>query len=159
MLYFAYGSNLNFRQMGLRCPNAVPVDRFALKDARLIFRGDADCIYAPGSICHGALWRITAECEAALDHYEEISAGLYRKEFAELANIDRFEKFMYYRMNSTIISPPSRIYFETIEQGYRDFNIPLWHLHEAVKTLSNEEGAYQESKPSSSFSKSQRRSV
>ncbi len=147
MLYFAYGSNLNIQQMGMRCPNAVPVGRFALKDARLVFRGDADCVYTPGSICHGALWRITAECEAALDHYEEISAGLYRKKFDELASIDGVEKFMYYRMNSTIVSPPSRIYLETIEQGYRDFDIPVWHLREAVKASSYQEG-YLECEPS-----------
>jgi hypothetical protein len=47
MLYFAYGSNLNIAGMAQRCPAAKPVSRFLLPNARLVFRGVADCIDDP----------------------------------------------------------------------------------------------------------------
>ena len=46
MLYFAYGSNLDWAQMKSRCPSATFVDRAKLKDHRLAFTRkskDRDC--------------------------------------------------------------------------------------------------------------------
>ena len=38
MLYLAYGSNLNKKQMSRRCPNAKPVGSIILKGYKLEFR-------------------------------------------------------------------------------------------------------------------------
>ena len=43
---------------------------------------------------------------------------------------------MYYRMNSMAIAPPSQAYFDTIMQGYRDFQLPMRYLREAVEASS-----------------------
>ena len=133
MIYFAYGSNLNLAAMKRRCPKAVPMGKFYLREARLVFRGVADCIHEAGSRCPGGLWRITPECEAALDIYEGIGSGMYRKEYVPLTGWKGEETLMFYVMNSTGIFPPSRGYFETIKQGYRDFRIPVAPLNEALK--------------------------
>lgn len=125
MIYFAYGSNLNLAAMRYRCPKAKPLGRFALPESTLVFRGVADCPYSPGDSCEGGIWKITAECERALDRYEGLGSGFYRKELAPLTGIDGEEELMFYVMNSTGIFPPSQGYFETIKQGYRDFKIPL----------------------------------
>lgn len=140
MLYFAYGSNLNVQQMRTRCPRAVPLGNFYLRNARLVFRGVADCIYLPGAVCPGGIWSITSECERALDRYEGYKAnhpteGLYDKEIVEVINDDGDldVEIMVYRMNSTGIFPPSQMYLDTIIQGYRDFRLPLKRLRKAVE--------------------------
>jgi hypothetical protein len=129
MLYFAYGSNLNIEQMKRRCPGATPLGRFSLTDARLVFRGVADCIYEAGAICEGGLWEITPQCEHALDIYEGISGGLYRKEYVE----SDAGPILLYQMNSTGIYPPSFGYLATIRRGYADFKLPVSALSDAVK--------------------------
>lgn len=140
MLYFAYGSNLNVERMKGRCPRAIPLGNFYLRDARLVFRGVADCIYLPGAVCPGGLWSITEECEEALDRYEGFkksspSSGLYYKEIVEICNADGevSAELMIYRMNSSGIFPPSQLYLDTIAQGYRDFRLPIKRLKTAVK--------------------------
>jgi gamma-glutamylcyclotransferase (GGCT)/AIG2-like uncharacterized protein YtfP len=138
VLYFAYGSNLNIEQMKSRCPAAQPLRRFKVTDARLVFRGFADCAYEPGAVCHGGVWRITPQCEAALDIYEEVTSGMYRKELVELpAPIEGEAQLMLYIMNSTGIMPPSLSYLEVIRQGYRDFKLPVAALDHAVRTSRN----------------------
>jgi hypothetical protein len=133
VLYFAYGSNLNVLHMAQRCPAAIPVGRFYLPHARLVFRGVADCIADANSQCPGGIWKITPECEQALDHYEGIAGGLYRKVFLPIAPIDDETELMLYTMHSEGIYPPSQVYLDSIKQGYRDFNLPLASLRAAVK--------------------------
>lgn len=133
-IYFAYGSNLNIAAMARRCPDAVPLGSFTLDDARLVFRGVADCVYESGGKCLGAIWQITPKCEASLDRYEGIGSGMYRKEIVPLEGIDGEDSLMYYAMNSTGIMPPSKGYLDTIRQGYRDFRLPLRHLNDAVRS-------------------------
>lgn len=140
MLYFSYGSNLNIRQMRARCPKALPLGNFFLRDARLVFRGVADCMYLPGAACPGGLWSITSECKKALDRYEGFksdapSKGLYCKEIVEICNDDGevSAEIIVYRMNSTGVFPPSQQYLDSIVQGYRDFRLPLKRLRAAVR--------------------------
>lgn len=134
MLYFAYGSNLNFAAMARRCPAAKPLGKWTLPDSRLVFRGVADVAHEPGAKCIGGLWRITPACEAALDRYEGIGSGMYRKEYLDVAGDEEGEdRVMFYVMNSTGIFPPSRGYLETIRDGYRNFKLPMKHLHKAVR--------------------------
>lgn len=138
MLYFAYGSNLNIAAMAARCPAAEPLTGFRLPDARLVFRGVADCIYAPGEKCPGGIWRITPECEAALDRYEGVASGLYWKHFLPVRAPGGETQMLVYVMNSTGILPPSVQYLETIKQGYRDFDLPLRYLKKAVRMAWDE---------------------
>lgn len=133
MLYFAYGSNLSLRAMARRCPRAVPLGKFVLADCRLVFRGVADAIYEPGAKCYGGLWRITPACEVALDRYEGIGSGMYRKDYVPLeGRADGETELMLYAMNSTGIMPPCQSYLGVIQEGYRDFKLPLKHLRDAV---------------------------
>jgi gamma-glutamylcyclotransferase (GGCT)/AIG2-like uncharacterized protein YtfP len=133
MLYFAYGSNLNVAHMARRCPDAIAIGKFTMNNARLVFRGVADCIYEPGSTCVGGLWQITEECERALDRYEGVGSGMYRKERVPVSGFEDDTEVLYYAMNSTGIFPPSQDYLDTIRQGYRDFGLPMKQLHAAVK--------------------------
>ena len=69
-LYFAYGSNINLDQMAFRCPAAEVVSPVTLNGYRLLFRGVATIAPDPVAQVKGLLWRLTPECERALDRYE-----------------------------------------------------------------------------------------
>ena len=126
-LYFAYGANLNQQGMRWRCPDAVAVMPFYLKDYRLAFSGVATIQPAPGQQVAGALWAITEECEQALDVFEGYPT-MYRKETIRVDGMD----IMFYRMNSEEPWEPSDSYLAIIAEGYGDFGLPLEDLEQAV---------------------------
>ncbi|MCA1452853.1 gamma-glutamylcyclotransferase [Bradyrhizobium sp. BRP22] len=144
MLYFAYGSNLNKKQMARRCPAAVPLGKLIMPNTQLVFRGVADVIRADGVECPGGIWRITPECEAALDRYEGFDPdypdrGMYTKEYVRVAGLpDGATEIMLYVMNSSGIYPPSEYYFDVIRQGYRDFGLDTAALRMALKHSHDE---------------------
>jgi gamma-glutamylcyclotransferase (GGCT)/AIG2-like uncharacterized protein YtfP len=134
-LYFAYGANLSHQGMRWRCPAAVAVMPFYLKDYRLAFSGVATIQPALGQQVAGALWAITEECERALDVFEGFPT-MYRK---ETIRVDGME-VMFYRMNSEDPWEPSDSYLAIITEGYRDFGLPLEDLEQAVLVNQLESG-------------------
>lgn len=136
MLYFAYGSNLNMEQMRWRCPDAEPLRDWVLPDYRLIFRGVADIEERKDGVVHGGLWRITDACERALDVYEGVENGLYRKIYfddlicAESGDTTS-ERVLTYVMNRANYDMPSAAYYDTIAAGYADFDLPPHKLANA----------------------------
>lgn len=131
-LYWAYGSNLNVAHMRQRCPSAAPLEALNLPDAILRFRHVADVAYLTGATCPGGLWEITPDCEAALDGYEGVRYGLYRKVYITLRYHGAVRKALLYQMNMVGIMPPSETYLETIVQGYEDFGLDVARLERAV---------------------------
>jgi hypothetical protein len=134
-LYLAYGSNLNKRDMRIRCPGAVTKGKVIwLEDARLVFRGVADVEIIPNHVCPTGLWLITPENERTLDRYEGVAGGLYTKEEVDLG---KGKSALIYLMSAQGIYPPSLYYYNCLKQGYRDFRIPFRHL-EAARDFSFE---------------------
>jgi hypothetical protein len=125
-LYFAYGANLNLEGMQFRCPDAKPISTLMLEGWRLSFSGVATIQPEPGSRVPGALWSLTQECEDNLDVFEGYPF-LYTK--MHLTQAD--QTFMVYVMNDDPPAPPSRSYFNTILEGYRDWGLPVSELHRA----------------------------
>lgn len=73
--YIAYGSNLNIRQMKMRCPSARIIGTAEIPDYELLFKGSRTGSYLTvepktGENVPVAVWETTEEDEAALDHYE-----------------------------------------------------------------------------------------
>ena len=129
LLYLAYGSNMNRWQMNFRCPEAVALGTFKLPGFRLVFRGSADIDPRMDAFTHCVLWRITRECEKALDRYEDFPT-LYGKEYIDT----NLGKSMIYRMveGRYGIDPPTIDYYRTIRRGYNDFNLDLEPLTAAL---------------------------
>jgi gamma-glutamylcyclotransferase (GGCT)/AIG2-like uncharacterized protein YtfP len=125
-LYFAYGANLNLEGMRFRCPAARPASAFLLHDYRLAFSGVATIQPCPGETVSGALWEITQECEDNLDVFEGFPF-LYSKIYLAQSNME----FMAYVMNDDPPAAPSRSYFNTIREGYRDWDLPVSELQRA----------------------------
>ena len=117
-VYIAYGSNMNKEQMAMRCPNARPIGKYVLDDYKLEFRGVANIIK-----CKGA--------KTSLDRYEGYPR-LYRKEYIKLKINDKEIIGMVYVMNLGEIAEPSNHYYNVIQQGYKDFDINIATLEQAL---------------------------
>lgn len=70
MYYFAYGSNLNKKQMMKRCPDASPVARAKLKGYQLTFNRVADIVPEEQAITWGAIYTVSPKDIENLDLYE-----------------------------------------------------------------------------------------
>ena len=72
MLYLAYGSNLNKKQMSKRCPKAKPIGPIILSGYKLEFRRVATIKHTKKieDKLGCGLWEITKDCEKSLDIYE-----------------------------------------------------------------------------------------
>ena len=119
MLYFAFGSNLNRKQIKRRCKNSRFISRHILKNYQLVFRskyGAADIQRKKGSSVLGAIYDINKTDEKKLDAYEEFPKVYVKKYFKILG-----KKVMFYYMSSkTKQTEPSRRYLSSIIQGYKD---------------------------------------
>ena len=137
MLYWAYGSNLNIRQMKRRCPRAKQLRPLHMTESQLVFRGVADITRTKNAITPGGLWRISGECERILDSYEGAGRGresLYIKRYIPVLQDGRKQDCLFYMMKTTRgIQPPSEAYINIIEQGYNDFGLDLAYLNEALE--------------------------
>ena len=129
MIYLAYGSNLNFKQMKRRCPKAKPIFIIngqkinQLNGWRLVFNRYANIVRDPNSYVPVGLWYITKNCEKKLDIYEDFP-NLYSKISINILSI----KTMTYIMNSRKILKPSKTYFDIICKGYANFKLDTNYL-------------------------------
>ena len=114
-----------------RCPKAKPLETRVLENWQLCFKGVADIFPSEGSFVNVGVYKITKECENALDYYEDYP-NLYRKKYLSL---DGYNKpILTYVMNPGYgIGPPSTLYFNAIKDGYKDWNIKINDLLEVAK--------------------------
>ena len=131
MFYFAYGSNLNQKQMRRRCKDSRFIKKIILKNYVLTFRskyGAADIEKKKGKNVYGALYNISKSDERRLDIYEEYPT-LYTKMYFKNNN----KLIMTYLMGKkTKRTTPTFQYFGTIKQGYTDCRINKKSLNAAL---------------------------
>ncbi len=125
-IYFAYGSNLDPRQMALRCPGSRAKGTAALKGWRFLIneRGYATIEKAPTAEVHGQLWILTPEDEAALDEYESVDEGNYRKEVLKVHQGDVEVDSMVYIDHRLKPGKPQPSYLQGILYGAAHFELP-----------------------------------
>src|SRR5262245_23817551 len=84
--YFAYGSNMVWEQMRLRCPGAQTLGIGKLRDYRFIInqQGVATIVPAATRTVYGVLWEITPSHERTLDDYEGLDDGWYYKALMDI---------------------------------------------------------------------------
>ena len=122
MLYFAFGSNLNQKQMKRRCRDSKYIGCYSLKNYKLVFRnyflggGVADVEKKKNSSVLGAIYKISKKDERELDIYEDFPKTYIKKYFRLLG-----KKVMFYYMpKKTKHILPSKRYLNLIIQGYKD---------------------------------------
>jgi gamma-glutamylcyclotransferase (GGCT)/AIG2-like uncharacterized protein YtfP len=81
VLHFAYGSNMDRSALRRRCPTAEALGVARLEGWRFLITVDgfAGVARTPGSTVHGVLWDVRPRDLAALNAYEGLAAGLYRR--------------------------------------------------------------------------------
>jgi len=79
-LYFAYGANMERAAMRRRCPGAAALGTARLAGWRyVIAAGYGSVARASGRAVFGVLWRLTPRDLAALNIFESLDSGLYRR--------------------------------------------------------------------------------
>jgi|TARA_B110000114_G_scaffold155132_1_gene168309 gamma-glutamylcyclotransferase (GGCT)/AIG2-like uncharacterized protein YtfP len=134
MLYFAYGSNLNHYQMKKRCKDSFFLKKINLKNFKLTFRSKyraADIEPKKNSNVQGAIFEISKSDEKKLDVYEDYPT-LYKKYYFLYYG----KKVMTYTMTrKTLFSFPTERYLSVVKRGYKDCNLDIKFLEQALKNL------------------------
>jgi gamma-glutamylcyclotransferase (GGCT)/AIG2-like uncharacterized protein YtfP len=79
-LYFAYGANMERAAMARRCGAAMPLGPAVLRGWRYVIAdGYGSVAPVPGAHVCGVLWRLTPRDLAALNIFESLDSGLYRR--------------------------------------------------------------------------------
>lgn len=134
MLYFAYGANLCKIAMRMRCPAAADLCAAVLPDHRLVFRTYADVEPKAGATVQGALWALSFDCAAALDRFEGVANGHYRRDRVMVRRVGSpgVVEAMVYRHARLGYAPPPDTYLAVTRQGYADFGLNEADLVEAA---------------------------
>jgi gamma-glutamylcyclotransferase len=129
ILYFAYASNLNKKQMQERCPDCRPKFTAVLPNYKLVFAGwsrtwhggTATIKSFRGEKVHGAIYEVTDACLRRLDKYEVGYSRLNVTVFDE--DNQPHQAVTYIKSGQMEESLPSKEYAAVIKQGYRDWGI------------------------------------
>lgn len=143
-IYYAYGSNLNLRQMARRCPTAKLLGTGVIPDYELLFRGREEgesyltVRPCPGAQVPVAAFSVHPSDVHELDLYEDVPGGLYRIEpiATEISRGDSrcgvLEGF-WYVMNDDRRLPPSQEYWNAVVEGYHDMGFDVTLLEKALE--------------------------
>ncbi len=140
--YIAYGSNLNIRQMRMRCPGARIIGTSEIPGYELLFKGSKTGSYLTiepeeGASVPVAVWSVTEEDEQALDHYEGFPNFYYKKELVlpvtgiKTGKVCRRKVFVYIMHEERPFGIPTTFYMRTCVEGYRSFGFDVNTLMEA----------------------------
>lgn len=150
MIYFAYGSNMNWERMQERCPSARFLFAARLDGFRLDFTrysrnnrcGAADIIYDPPAQMWGVVFHIKDEQKPKLDAAEGVGVGAY-KEFTvdvhpEGDRAQRIKALTYVVVNKEDPRPkPSVAYKQLMVDGATHWKLPADYIAtlKAIETL------------------------
>lgn len=133
-LYFAYGSNINMKQMKERCPSASFFSKAILRNYRLDFPrrserwggGVAGIIIDDSNFVEGVIYELTFDDLQKLDSFEGVKENRYKKKEVSVEIQDgRLIKVWAYFANTQDGWPfaPSRKYIETIIEGAKEHDL------------------------------------
>lgn len=143
-LYIAYGSNLNVRQMKMRCPKVTILGTAKLKGWELLFKGSKSGSYLTiekkeNGIVPVVIWEVSESDEKALDRYEGYPTFYYKKDiklqYKEIRTGKRrtINAFAYIMHEERQIGVPSLLYLNTCLDGYDTFYFDKQILLNAYK--------------------------
>jgi len=142
--YIAYGSNLNIRQMRMRCPGAKVIGTSEVKDYELLFKGSKTGSYLTiepkaGASVPVAVWDVTEGDEMALDHYEGFPDFYYKTEMVlpvkgiKTGKVRRRRVFVYIMHEERSLGLPSASYVTVCREGYDAFGFGQRYLTDAIQ--------------------------
>ena len=133
MLHFAYGSNMDQAAMRQRCPGARAVGPARLDNWRFIVMRDgyASIVPASGAVVHGVLWRLSPRDLAAVNAYEALDSGLYRRRMLSVRHAGGRVQALVYVGRDRSTGRPKPDYHQAVVAAARAWNLP----EDYVRTL------------------------
>ena len=132
MYYFAYGSNLNRKQMQERCPDSKPIFVATLPNYKLVFvgwsrqwrGGVANIKSFRGERVHGAIYEVSDRDLRRLDNYEGCPGDCSRIKVTVFDEDDEpVEAITYVKAVPSEENQPSEEYLTVVRKGYKDWLI------------------------------------
>ncbi|MCX7705525.1 MAG: gamma-glutamylcyclotransferase [bacterium] len=140
MLYFAYGSNLNKKQMKKRCKNAKFLKRTYLVNYEFVYVGySSSSSYAVATITAkkdstvwGALYEIDEDCLKNLDIYEGYPT-FYNRKIVKVYDDsgNNYDAWVYIK-DITEKKRPSENYKKIVLEGARDCELPEEYIRKYI---------------------------
>jgi len=119
-LYFAYGSNMDHKQMKTRCPSAKFIGCESLKNFEYYIdsKGVASLKPKYGATAYGVVWDIQDSSDwEILDHYEGVRSGIYQRHAINTKFDGHLETFQIYISNTLKEGNPRPGYQENINKS------------------------------------------
>jgi len=144
--YFAYGSNMKLEWMEERCPDSRPLRIATLHDYLLSFRypstswpggGACDIISRKGSLVWGVLFEVSEADLQALDDYEDVAQGGYRR----LPVAVNSEGFLHNAISYEVVEKlpqnlrPTEGYLDLVIAGAEQNGLPRGYI-ESIRQLA-----------------------
>jgi gamma-glutamylcyclotransferase (GGCT)/AIG2-like uncharacterized protein YtfP len=126
MLHFAYGSNMSRLLMHRRCPTAVALGTARLAGWRYIIMsgGYASVVPAPGAAVYGVVWRLKPRDLAALNTYESLDTGLYRRRTLTVMRENGIVLALVYLARDRSEGTPKPGYQDIVVKAAREWKLP-----------------------------------
>jgi gamma-glutamylcyclotransferase (GGCT)/AIG2-like uncharacterized protein YtfP len=131
-LYFAYGSNMERAGMASRCPQAQALGVARLAHYRFLFARRYSSIWPRrGSTVYGVLWRVSARDLAALDAYENVAGGLYRRATVTVRRGNEgLRAFVYVMPDPPFGRAPGNYQQSSVLRSAREWGFPVAYVDE-----------------------------
>lgn len=141
MYYFAYGSNMNHKQMKERCPSAKFITKAKLNGYKFVYDGYsssrkcavANIVKLDKNIVEGGLFKINECCLQSLDRYEGYP-DFYDRQTVEVEGDDgNFYNAIVYLREPQQLGKPSKAYENVILEGATDCGLSQDYIQNVLK--------------------------
>ena len=131
VLHFAYGSNMSRKLMHARCPLALALGVAQLANWRFVITRDgyASVVQEPGAVVHGVLWQLSARDLAAVNAYEGLNVGLYRRRILPVRFNGQRRSALTYLGRGSESGRPRPAYLDVVLEAARDWHLPDDYIH------------------------------
>lgn len=136
-LYIAYGSNLNLRQMAMRCPSSTLFGTGTLENYELQFKGSPHSAFATITPQNGksipvAVWELHPKDEKVLDIYEGYPNHYFKQNLPVTVNGHEISAMVYIMNPKMDFGIPTQRYYNTVYEGYQNCGMDVSVLNRAV---------------------------
>jgi gamma-glutamylcyclotransferase (GGCT)/AIG2-like uncharacterized protein YtfP len=141
-LYFAYGANMERAAMRRRCPGATALGAARLAGWRyVIVAGYGSVARAAGGSVFGVLWRLTPRDLAALNIFESLDSGLYRRVMLTVQAGAKRQRVLVYVGRQRGRSRPMPGYQERLIDAAAAWHLPPRYIAELQRLAPGYRGA------------------
>lgn len=136
--YIAYGSNMDERQMAVRCRDAVLTGTGFIQGYELLFKGSLTGCYATieskeQSRVPVTVWTISKADEKRLDRYEGFPTFYYKKDIEVQMKDGTITGLVYIMHEDRHCGMPFPWYYEQMDRDYRKFGFDRSILKKALE--------------------------